>query len=102
MTYGGLGFDANSEAFTLREVQRSYSEKRIWPFVAPKELRMFNRVNIRSDAEKFVFLSNLHPGFTGTAASASNSTRMLAIYVGGNNRCSVSSASAMARSCSRV
>jgi len=73
MTYGGLGFDANPERFVVKDVQRSYFESRVWPFVAPKELRMFNRVNIRSNAEKISFLSNLHPGWNGTAASCSSS-----------------------------
>ncbi len=85
MTYGGLGFDANAEAFTLREVQRSRGEKRIWPFVAPKELRMFNRVNIRSNAEKVTFLSNLHPGFNEPAASSS-SCPWLGLHAFGDGR----------------
>ncbi len=73
MTYGGLAFDANAAAFTLMEVQRGHSVNRIWPFVAPKEHRMFNRVNLRSDGAKVTFLSNLHPGYTGTAADCSSS-----------------------------
>lgn len=73
MTYGGLGFDANQERFTVKDMQRPYFEGRVWPFVAPKELRMFNRVNIRSDGEKITFLSNLHPGWNGTAASCASS-----------------------------
>ncbi|MEJ7592085.1 MAG: DUF1583 domain-containing protein [Planctomycetaceae bacterium] len=73
LTYGGVAFDANPEKFTVKEVQRTHFESRIWPFVAPKELRMFNRVNIRSDREKITFLSNLHPGWNGTAASCSSS-----------------------------
>ncbi len=85
MTYGGLGFDANAEAFTLREVQRSRAEKRIWPFVAPKELRMFNRVNIRRDGEKVTFLSNLHPGFNEPAASSS-SCPWLGLHAFGDGR----------------
>ncbi len=85
MTYGGLGFDANAEAFTLREVQRSRAEKRIWPFVAPKELRMFNRVNIRSDGEKVTFLSNLHPGFAEPAAS-NGSCPWLGLHAFGDGR----------------
>ena len=73
LSYGGLGFDANQEKFTVKDVQRPYFEGRVWPFVAPKELRMFNRVNIRSDGEKITFLSNLHPGWNGTAASCASS-----------------------------
>jgi hypothetical protein len=72
LSYGGFAFDANQESFTVAEVQRSYSVSRIWPFVAPKELRMFNRVNIRSSTEKVTFLSNLHPGWNGAAASCSS------------------------------
>ncbi len=72
LTYGGLAFDANSEKFSVKEVQRSHIESRVWPFVAPKELRMFNRVNIRGGSEKITFLSNLHPGWNGTAMSCSN------------------------------
>ena len=72
MTYGGLAFDANSTKFTLQEVQRTNSQSRVWPFVAPKEHRLFNRVNIRSDGEKITFLSNLHPGWSGTAASCAS------------------------------
>ncbi len=72
MTYGGLGFDANAQRFALREVQRSHEETRVWPFVAPPELRMFNRVNIRSDGQKVTFLSNLHPGWSGSAASCAS------------------------------
>lgn len=73
MTYGGLAFDANPEFFTVRDVHRTHVERRIWPFVAPKEMRMFNRVSIRSDGEKITFLSNLHPGWNGSAASCSSS-----------------------------
>jgi hypothetical protein len=72
LCYGGLAFDANQEKFTVKDVQRSYFESRVWPFVAPKELRMFNRVNIRSNDEKVTFLSNLHPGWNGTPASCSS------------------------------
>lgn len=67
LTYGGMAFDANSKEFTLQEVQRPHSESRVWPFVAPKEHRMFNRVNIRCTDEKVTFLSNLHPGWNGNA-----------------------------------
>ena len=73
MTYGGLSFDADPTLFTVRDVQRGYFERRQWPFVAPKELRMFNRVNIRGTAEKITFLSNLHPGWNGTPATCSGS-----------------------------
>lgn len=73
LTYGGLAFDANESAFTLVEAQRGYSVDRVWPFVAPREHRMFNRVNLRSDGEKVTFLSNLHPGYTGTAADCASS-----------------------------
>lgn len=72
LSYGGLAFDANQDKFTVKDVQRSYFESRIWPFIAPKELRMFNRVNIRSDGEKVTFLSNLHPGWNGTPASCAS------------------------------
>ncbi|MDA1231789.1 MAG: hypothetical protein O2856_13525 [Planctomycetota bacterium] len=72
LSYGGFAFDANQEKFTVKEVQRPYFESRIWPFVAPKELRMFNRVNIRSSAEGITFLSNLHPGWDGTPASCAS------------------------------
>lgn len=73
MTYGGLAFDANATAFTLTEVQRGHSVDRVWPFVAPPEHRMFNRVNLRSDGDQVVFLSNLHPGYTGTAVDCASS-----------------------------
>lgn len=73
LTFGGMAFDANSKEFTLQEVQRPHFEKRVWPFVAPKEHRMFNRVNIRSDGETITFLSNLHPGWRGTAESCASS-----------------------------
>ena len=65
LCYGALGFHATSKAFTVVEVQKQASINRVWPFVAPQEYRMFNRVNIRSDGEKVTFLSNLHPGWTG-------------------------------------
>ncbi len=73
MTYGGLGFDASQQFFTLREIGRSHAEQRTWPFLAPPELRMFNRVNIRVNSEKVVFLSNLHPGWTGDATTSASS-----------------------------
>lgn len=73
MTYGGLSFDADPTLFTVRDVQRGYFERRQWPFVAPKESRMFNRVNIRGTPEKLTFLSNLHPGWNGTSATCSGS-----------------------------
>ena len=73
MTYGGLSFDADPTLFTVRDVQRGYFESRQWPFVAPKELRTFNRVNIRGTPEKIIFLSNLHPGWNGTTATCSGS-----------------------------
>ncbi len=72
MTYGGLAFDANSQTFTVKEVQRARAESRPWPFVAPKELRMFNRVNIRSDGDRITFLSNLHPGWNAAMSSCSS------------------------------
>lgn len=72
MTYGGLAFDANSQTFNVKEVQRARSESRTWPFVAPKELRMFNRVNVRSDGDRITFLSNLHPGWNATITSCSS------------------------------
>jgi len=85
LTYGGMTFDANSKAFTLREVQRPYSESRVWPFVAPKEHRMFNRVNVRADGQKVTFLSNLHPGWKGTMESAA-SCPWLGLRAFGNGR----------------
>ncbi len=68
-----MAFDANAEKFTLIEVQRPHFEQRVWPFVAPKEHRMFNRVNIRSDGETVTFLSNLHPGWRGSTEACSSS-----------------------------
>lgn len=85
MTYGGLSFDATQELFTVRDVQRGYYERRQWPFIAPKELRMFNRVNIRSNAEKVTFLSNLHPGWNGTPASCVSSP-WLGLHAFGDGR----------------
>lgn len=73
LTYGGLAFDASNKAFTLMEAQRGHSVDRVWPFVAPKEHRMFNRVNLRSDGDSMTFLSNLHPGFTTTVEACSSS-----------------------------
>lgn len=72
MLYGGLGFDADQELFAVREIQRNAFELREWPFIAPRELRMFNRVNIRADESSIKFLSNLHPGYNGTPASCSS------------------------------
>jgi hypothetical protein len=69
MMYGGLGFDADQEVFAVREIQRNAFELREWPFIAPRELRMFNRVNIRAEESSFRFLSNLHPGYNGSPAS---------------------------------
>ena len=69
MLYGGLGFEADQEVFTVREIQRNAFELREWPFIAPRELRMFNRVNIRSEESSIKFLSNLHPGYNGSQAS---------------------------------
>ena len=85
LSYGGLAFDANQEKFTVKDVQRSYFESRVWPFVAPKELRMFNRVNIRGNDEKVTFLSNLHPGWNGTPASC-NSCPWLGLRAFGDGR----------------
>lgn len=73
LTFGGVAFDANAKAFTLMEAQRGHSVDRVWPFVAPKEHRMFNRVNLRSDGTKVVYLSNLHPGFTSSVETCSSS-----------------------------
>ena len=73
MTYGGLSFDATDKLFTVRDVMRAGQESREWPFVAAKELRMFNRLNIRSDGERVQFLSNLHPGTSLTTASCETS-----------------------------
>ena len=73
MTYGGLSFDANDKLFTVHDVMRAGQETRGWPFVAGKELRMFNRLNIRSDGERVLFLSNLHPGTSLPAASCETS-----------------------------
>ncbi len=69
MLYGGLGFDADQEVFAVRETQRNAFELREWPFIAPRELRMFNRVNIRAEESSIRFLSNLHPGYSGSPAS---------------------------------
>lgn len=65
MTYGGLTFDAKQDVFRLKEVGRSHSTTRIWPFVPSQSHRMFNRVNVRSDGTQAIFLSNLHPGWYG-------------------------------------
>ena len=73
MTYGGLSFDANDKLFTVHDVMRAGQETRGWPFVAAQELRMFNRLNIRSDGERVLFLSNLHPGASLTAAACETS-----------------------------
>ncbi len=73
MTYGGLSFDATDKLFTVRDVMRATQESREWPFVAAKELRMFNRLNIRSDGERVQFLSNLHPGTALPVASCETS-----------------------------
>ena len=73
MTYGGLSFDATDKLFTVRDVMRATQETREWPFVAAKELRMFNRLNIRSDGERVLFLSNLHPGTSLTTAACQTS-----------------------------
>lgn len=72
MLYGGLGFDADQEVFAVREIQRNAFELREWPFIAPRELRIFNRVNIRSEEESIKFLSNLHPGYSGSTASCTS------------------------------
>ena len=72
MLYGGLEFDADPEVFAVREIQRNAFELREWPFVAPRELRMFNRVNIRSEETSIKFLSNLHPGYSGSQASCAS------------------------------
>lgn len=69
LLYGGLGFDADQEVFTVREIQRDAFELREWPFIAPRELRLFNRLNIRSEEASVRFLSNLHPGYTGSPSS---------------------------------
>ena len=73
MTYGGLSFDATDTLFSVREVMRPFQESRGWPFVAAKELRLFNRLHIRSDGERVWFLSNLHPGTSLPAASCDTS-----------------------------
>ncbi len=73
MTYGGLAFDATDRLFTVREIMRPFQETRSWPFVAAKELRLFNRLHIRSDGERVQFLSNLHPGAALLAASCDTS-----------------------------
>ncbi len=72
MLYGGLGFDADQEVFAVREIQRNAFELREWPFVAPRDLRMFNRVNIRAEDSSIKFLSNLHPGYNGSPASCAS------------------------------
>lgn len=46
---------------------------------------MFNRVNIRSNAEKVTFLSNLHPGWNGTPASCAGSP-WLGLHAFGDGR----------------
>ncbi|MEZ6122559.1 MAG: DUF1583 domain-containing protein [Planctomycetaceae bacterium] len=85
LTYGGLAFDANSNRFRLEEVHRAHREDRIWPFVAPKEHRMFNRINIRSRDGKVSFLSNLHPGFTEPVTSA-DGAQWLGLHASGVGR----------------
>jgi hypothetical protein len=72
MTFGGMAFDANEQQFTVKEAGRLYSVSRVWPFVASKAHRLFNRVNIRSDGETVTFLSNLHPGFRQPMAMCQN------------------------------
>lgn len=73
MTYGGLSFDATDKLFTVHDVMRPFQESRQWPFVAAPELRLFNRLNIRSDGERVQFLSNLHPGTALPAVSCESS-----------------------------
>lgn len=73
LTYGGLAFDANDNRFIVREVMRSFEESRLWPFAAAPDLRLFNRLNIRSDSERVLFLSNLHPGASLSVASCESS-----------------------------
>lgn len=73
MTFGGFAFDANEKLFTVHDVMRSPFESRSWPFVAAKELRMFNRLNIRSTGERVLYLSNLHPGATSNMAECDSS-----------------------------
>ena len=85
MTYGGLSFDANEQLFTVHDVMRPYQESRSWPFVAAKELRMFNRLNIRSDGERVLFLSNLHPG-TSLPAAACKTSSWLGLQASGYGR----------------
>lgn len=72
LTFGGLGFDATTKWFRVSETQRQFHVDRTWPFVAPVEFRMFNRVNLRSDGKKVTFLSNLHPGWTGTTKACAS------------------------------
>jgi hypothetical protein len=73
MTFGGLAFDANDKLFTVHDVMRPAFEPRGWPFVASKELRMFNRLNVRADGERVLYLSNLHPGASGTLVECETS-----------------------------
>lgn len=70
LTFGGISFAADPQWFTVTDVMRDHSHRRQWPFVAPKELRLFNRVNIRSDGQNTLLLSNLHPGWKITAAQS--------------------------------
>ncbi|MEQ9406640.1 MAG: DUF1581 domain-containing protein [Fuerstiella sp.] len=73
LTFDGLAFDASETTFTLQEVHSSSRVHRVWPFVASQDFRLFNRVNIRCDGEKTVFLSNLHPGFSEAQTASSGS-----------------------------
>lgn len=86
MLYGGLGFDADQEVFAVRETQRNAFELREWPFVAPRELRMFNRVNIRAEESSIKFLSNLHPGYNGIPASCAGAP-WIGLRASGDGRC---------------
>ena len=85
MTFGGVSFDANDKLFTVHDVMRSFEESRIWPFVAAKELRLFNRLNIRSDGQRVTYLSNLHPG-ASTPVSACESSPWLGLQASGYGR----------------
>lgn len=63
LCYGGTGFDANTNWFTVTTIGRPDQAARQWPFIAPQEFRLFNRANFRSDGAGIMFLSNLHPGW---------------------------------------
>lgn len=85
MTFGGMSFDANDKLFTVHDVMRPFEESRTWPFVAAKELRLFNRLNVRSDGQRVLYLSNLHPG-ASTPLSSCESSPWLGLQASGYGR----------------